>query len=356
MSEVDTHDVTVTHNGVEIRKSIETDQTRESVVAYTLRSVRDEPVEIRLVDAIPESVPPDAVDHARRTGGGVWRPEGRQLVLERWLDPGAEFTTAYRVHGVADFANQSLLEPELTVTPLRLGGWDELRRELYPYGYGIAVVILGYLWILVLSVLSERNLLLGMAVFGVTAVIALAGMWKAFTKAGQAGWKALIPIYNLYVMLKIGGNSTWWLLGLLVPVLNLFVLAKIFIDVGRKFGRGVGFGLGLWLLWFVFWPRLGFGEDRYQADPFRNDRDRVRKAVEWRGNLDSPEFATATRSALRSGSLSTLSAPKLQFAIEAVDRYQEVGAMEIDFDAARRTLLSAWEAETGTVWTPVESG
>ncbi len=34
-------------------------------------------------------------------------------------------------------------------------------------------------------------------------VIKFVGIWKVFTKAGQQGWKCLIPFYNLYVIGKI---------------------------------------------------------------------------------------------------------------------------------------------------------
>ena len=30
-------------------------------------------------------------------------------------------------------------------------------------------------------------------------------MWLIFEKAGEAGWKSIIPIYNLYIMLEIIG-------------------------------------------------------------------------------------------------------------------------------------------------------
>ena len=50
-------------------------------------------------------------------------------------------------------------------------------------------------------------------------IVVIAGMWKTFEKAGQPGWAAIIPIYNLYIMLKIAGKSGWWLLALLIPIL-----------------------------------------------------------------------------------------------------------------------------------------
>lgn len=99
-------------------------------------------------------------------------------------------------------------------------------------------------------------------------VAVVAGTWKAFEKAGEPGWAAIIPIYNTYVMIKIGGNAWWYLLLLFVPLLNFFVMAKISIDLAEAFDQGLGFGLGLWLLPFVFFPILGFGESyQYVGEP-----------------------------------------------------------------------------------------
>ena len=55
----------------------------------------------------------------------------------------------------------------------------------------------------------------------VLAVISIAGTWKAFEKAGQPGWACIIPIYNTYIMLKIGGKPGWWLLLFLIPLVNI---------------------------------------------------------------------------------------------------------------------------------------
>jgi len=95
-------------------------------------------------------------------------------------------------------------------------------------------------------------------------VVFVAGMWKVFEKAGEPGWAAIIPIYNIYVMIKISGNAWWWLILMLIPLINAIAFAKINIDVADKFGQGLLFGLGLWILGFVFWPVLGFGDYQYQ--------------------------------------------------------------------------------------------
>lgn len=98
-------------------------------------------------------------------------------------------------------------------------------------------------------------------------ILTIAGMWKAFEKAGEPGWAAIVPFYNTYVMIKIGGNAWWWLLLLFVPIVNLFAWFKLSLDVAKSFGEGLGIGVGLWLLSFIFWPLLGFGDYEYEGAP-----------------------------------------------------------------------------------------
>ena len=96
-------------------------------------------------------------------------------------------------------------------------------------------------------------------------VIQVTGMWAVFTKAGHAGWKAIIPVYNLYVMLQIGEQAWWWLLLVFVPVVNLYAVYKIHAGVARAFGRGIGFGLGLAFFGILFFPLVGFGDYQYRS-------------------------------------------------------------------------------------------
>jgi hypothetical protein len=101
----------------------------------------------------------------------------------------------------------------------------------------------------------------------VLAVVAVAGMWKVFEKAGQPGWGAIIPLYNLYLLCKITGRPGWWWALALVPLfggLIWFILSMIIsMDLAKAFGKSGGFGIGLWLLGFVFYPILGFGDAQY---------------------------------------------------------------------------------------------
>ena len=95
-------------------------------------------------------------------------------------------------------------------------------------------------------------------------VVAIAGLWKVFTKAGKPGWAAIVPIYNAIVLLEIVGRPLWWIILLLIPCVSIVVAILIMIDLAKSFGQGSGFAVGLILLPFVFLPILGFGSARYQ--------------------------------------------------------------------------------------------
>jgi hypothetical protein len=102
------------------------------------------------------------------------------------------------------------------------------------------------------------------ALYVVVILVALAGMWKVFVKAGQPGWGAIVPIYNAYLLCKIAGKPGWWVLLLLIPIVNLVIAILVAIGVATNFGKGGGFAVGLVLLGFVFYPILGFGSAQYK--------------------------------------------------------------------------------------------
>ncbi len=107
----------------------------------------------------------------------------------------------------------------------------------------------------------------GVLIFIYIAIIVLvvAGWWRVFTKAGEAGWKSIIPIWNIIVLLRIIGRPVWWIILLIIPLVNFVVSAIIALDVAKSFGKGTGFGIGLWLLSPIFYPILGFGSATYQG-------------------------------------------------------------------------------------------
>jgi len=94
-------------------------------------------------------------------------------------------------------------------------------------------------------------------------VLMVASLWKIYDKAGEPGWAAIIPIYNVIVLLKIVGRPVWWLLLLMIPFVNFIIAILVMIDLAKSFGQGAGYGLGLVFLPFIFSPMLAFGDASY---------------------------------------------------------------------------------------------
>jgi hypothetical protein len=97
------------------------------------------------------------------------------------------------------------------------------------------------------------------------AVLALAGMWMVFTKAGKPGWAAIIPFYNVICLLQIVHKPVWWFILFFIPIVNFVMLIIVGIEVAKCFGKETGFGVGLGLLPFVFYPILGWGDAQYRG-------------------------------------------------------------------------------------------
>lgn len=123
-------------------------------------------------------------------------------------------------------------------------------------------------------------------------ILRIIGNWKIFTKAGQPGWKAIIPFYNTYIEYKIswktsmfwivlalsvlssvieslGGSdpSTAVLLVSLVPAIAAAVIACVALyKLAVAFGHGIGYTIGLILLEPIFRIILGFGKSEYQGN------------------------------------------------------------------------------------------
>ena len=93
----------------------------------------------------------------------------------------------------------------------------------------------------------------------VIAVVMIAAMWKIFVKAGEPGWAAIVPVYNIIVMVKIAGKPMWWVILYFIPIANIIASFIIAIAIAQRFGKGAGFGVGMVFLPFIFYPMLGFG-------------------------------------------------------------------------------------------------
>lgn len=100
-------------------------------------------------------------------------------------------------------------------------------------------------------------------VCGAFGLLVLVSQWIIYRKAGKGGWEVLIPFYNVYVLLKIVGKPGWWLLLMLIPVVNIVYLVWTYNMLSKSFGKDEGFTVGLVLLGVVFFPILAFSKSPY---------------------------------------------------------------------------------------------
>ena len=99
-------------------------------------------------------------------------------------------------------------------------------------------------------------------------VAMIAGMWKIFEKAGKPGWAAIVPIYNFVILLQIVGKPVWWIILLIIPLVNIVIFLIVSMELAVCFGKSKGWGFGLlFILAFIGYQLLGFGDATYTAPP-----------------------------------------------------------------------------------------
>lgn len=104
----------------------------------------------------------------------------------------------------------------------------------------------------------------GMICWLIMFVLIIAGWWKTFEKAGEPGWAGIIPIYNIYTLMKINGRPGWWVLLFFVPLVNFVMPIIMGLDTAKSFGKDALYGiLLLWLLLPIGFLILGFGDAEY---------------------------------------------------------------------------------------------
>ena len=97
----------------------------------------------------------------------------------------------------------------------------------------------------------------------ISALIAVIAYWKIFSKAGEPGWAAIVPFYNLYELYKITwGNGIFFLL-LLIPIARWVIGIITSVKLANAFGKGGGFACGLIFLPDIFLLILAFGSAQY---------------------------------------------------------------------------------------------
>ena len=119
------------------------------------------------------------------------------------------------------------------------------------------------------------NIATDIFLFTITAplgILITIGLWKLFQKAGRPGWESLIPVYNIYIILKLSGRP-WWLLPLLlIPGINLIVGLGIMIDFIKSYGKfKMSQNAAVVLLPFIYLPKWGFDKNTRYLGPSTSD-------------------------------------------------------------------------------------
>ena len=97
-------------------------------------------------------------------------------------------------------------------------------------------------------------------------VIHWAALWLLFRKADEPGWAAIIPVYNILIAIKIAGKHWWYILLLLIPIVNIIVGILILHGLSKSFGKGGWFTVGLIFFRVIFLAILGFGKSAFVGD------------------------------------------------------------------------------------------
>ena len=152
------------------------------------------------------------------------------------------------------------------------------------------------------SEILPRLLGLGSSIFSMLAVLIIMILliiahWKIFVKAGEAGWKSIIPIYNSMIDFKIASISPWFLilysaiplafsLASYVKIIQIIVwVASIIFNIWiidktrRNFGKSAWFGVGMFFLPIIFIPILGFGSSTFVGNEYENNYDSSAKIL-----------------------------------------------------------------------------
>lgn len=146
------------------------------------------------------------------------------------------------------------------------------------------------------------GILAGIVSFTLFAILAfvvllIIAWWRMFTKAGEKGWKSIIPIYSSYVLFKLvwntknfwiclglgvvtgllnslgtsfaadsngaGGFGIFSILSLIVSIISLVWYVRLSLKTAAAYGKSTGFGVGLVLLPTIFLLILAFGSSEY---------------------------------------------------------------------------------------------
>lgn len=116
--------------------------------------------------------------------------------------------------------------------------------------------------------------------------------WKTFKKAGVAGWKSLIPIYNLFIAAKIVFGKAWYGILFFIPIVGIIFYLMYNIKKAEVYSQSAALGvLG------IFFPIalsaiIAFTSSAIYVGPLASDEEVEYIYVDEDGNEISEEEAS----------------------------------------------------------------
>lgn len=128
------------------------------------------------------------------------------------------------------------------------------------------------------------NILLALYLVGTVV-----GLWFVFKKAGIAPWKALVPVYNIVVWIKMCNKKWTWYVYFLIPAINIFMFLLMVQETARVFRRYSFWEQLLAVIFpWVYLPIVGLSPKMQYHDPHVDPPKKVSEARDW---LDAIAFA-----------------------------------------------------------------
>lgn len=107
---------------------------------------------------------------------------------------------------------------------------------------------------------------LGSIIWFAFIIAVLVALWKTFEKAKRPGWNAIVPIYNIYILMGIVGRPGWWVILYFIPLVNIVIHLIVSLDLAKSFKRSPAFGVFLlWMFSIIGYLMLGFGKASYKG-------------------------------------------------------------------------------------------
>lgn len=136
-------------------------------------------------------------------------------------------------------------------------------------------------------------------IFSLINIVAIVvSLWKIFQKVGIKAWYSIIPIYNIYIWLRLLEKPIWWFVLYFIPFLNMFMLLVSIWETIRAFGKTKYRHLLVGTIFpFAYMPYIAFSEKEKFTPISQLPKRKKTKTQEW---IDALLFAVALAYIIRS--------------------------------------------------------